>query len=490
MNGPADITLFFGRLHPLLVHLPIGLIVLLAWLELLAFSRRFSQANANAGLILAFAAPAALATALCGWLLSRAGGYDYRLLQWHKWTGIGTAAVCLLAASLYALNQKKLYRWCLFASAGVLTVASHLGGSLTHGSDYLVRYAPKPLRPWIAWLGGGRPAGAASTQALDPAKASAFSAVIQPIFDDKCLTCHGPEKSKAGLRLDSYAAMIKGGESGAAFVPGNAAGSLCLKRLLLPAEDENHMPPEGKPQPSADDITLLRWWIDAGTSADAKAADLKPPPAVARILGARFGAPQSEANRAALPSAGSPPPAPDLTLAEKLAGELGIAISLLAPNQPWLQCNAGIAATNFGDAQLARLTKLGPNLRWLDLAGTRVTDAGMASLAVMPNLTRLHLERSGITDAALAQVALLPNLEYLNLYGTAVTDAGLEPLRKMAHLNQLYLWQTKVTASGSQALVDARTDRAQIQQWEEEIQLLKARIRGSRLFVDLGVPQP
>jgi hypothetical protein len=284
--------------------------------------------------------------------------------------------------------------------------------------------------------------------------------------------------------------MIKGGESGAAFVSGNSAGSLCLKRLLLPAEDENHMPPEGKPQPSADDITLLRWWIDAGASADAKAADLKPPAAVARILGARLGAPQTEAHSAASPSAGSPPPAPDLALAEKLAGELGIAISLLDPNQPWLQCNAGIAGTNFGDVQLARLAALGPNLRWLDLAGTRVTDAGLASLAMMPHLTRLHLERSGTTDAGLIQVARLPDLEYLNLYGTAVTDAGLEPLRPMAHLNQLYLWQTKVTASGSQALVDARTDRAQIQQWEDEIQQLKARIRGSRLFVDLGVPQP
>ena len=94
MSGPSDISLFFGRLHPLLVHLPIGLIVLLALLEVLARSHRFKQANANAGLILALAVPASLVSVLCGWLLSLGGGYPDSLLQWHKWTGIATAAAC------------------------------------------------------------------------------------------------------------------------------------------------------------------------------------------------------------------------------------------------------------------------------------------------------------------------------------------------------------------------------------------------------------
>ena len=481
MSGPSEFSLFVGRLHPLLVHLPIGLIVLLACLEALARSRRFKSAGAGAGIVLALAAPAAIGTAFCGWLLSRGGGYDDHLLQWHKWTGIGTAAVCVLAAVLYRLNLKKPYRWCLFAGTAVLVVTSHFGGSLTHGSDYLVRYAPQPFR---SWLGGRAPAAA---KAGDPAKASAFAALVQPILNDKCVTCHGPEKSKGSLRLDVYAEALKGGDNGPAFVPGHSAESLLLKRLTLAEEDENHMPPDGKPQPSPEDLALLRWWIEAGASADARAADLKPPPDIARLIASRS-AGTAPAGKTAAAVAVAPPVAPDLALAEKLADEMDIAISRLAPNEPWLQCNASIAGTNFGDAQLARLAALGPAVRWLDLAGTRVTDAGLASLASMTNLIRLHLERSAVSDAGLAALSGLANLEYLNLYGTPVTDAGLEALRPLPRLKQLYLWQTKVTATGSQAFAETRLDRARIQQWETEIQQLQTRIRDARLSVDIGVP--
>src|SRR5580765_3824261 len=139
-------TQFFGHLHPLLVHLPIGLIVLLAILEWLARYPRFKGANASARFILALAIPLAIFTALCGWLLSIGGTYGDRLLQLHKWTGIGTAAACAIAGLFYWLDCKRLYRFSLFSTILVLVIASHFGGSLTHGSDYLVRFAPGPLR--------------------------------------------------------------------------------------------------------------------------------------------------------------------------------------------------------------------------------------------------------------------------------------------------------------------------------------------------------
>ena len=149
MSGPPEVALFFGRLHVLLVHMPIGLIILLAALEVLARTPRFKHANVNSGIILGFAVPLALLTALLGWLLSLGGGYQDRLLQLHKWTGIGTAAILLIAGVLYRLDLKRPYRLSLFTSILTLVVASHFGGSLTHGSDYLVHYAPGPLRAWL-----------------------------------------------------------------------------------------------------------------------------------------------------------------------------------------------------------------------------------------------------------------------------------------------------------------------------------------------------
>jgi len=200
MNAPPDIVLFFGRLHPVLVHLPIGFIVLLAALELLALFPRFAHANHSAGIILAMAAPVAVVTALCGWLLSRGGGYDTRLLWWHQWTGISTAAACLAAGFLYSTNRQRAYRWCLFSTLPLLLVASHFGGSLTHGSDYLFRYAPALLR---TFLNGGAQPTPGQRDARQWPDLPVFGGIIQPVLQRDCTSCHGPEKAKAGLRLDS-----------------------------------------------------------------------------------------------------------------------------------------------------------------------------------------------------------------------------------------------------------------------------------------------
>jgi YHS domain-containing protein len=129
-------------------------------------------------------------------------------------------------------------------------------------------------------------------------------------------------------------------------------------------------------------------------------------------------------------------------------------------------------------------------MRWLDLAGTAVSDAGLARLSDMPNLIRLHLERTRIGDAGLARLATLNQLEYLNLYGTEITDAGLEQLQDLPKLKQIYLWQTKVTPEAGKSFAEAHTDHDQLQHWQEEIDQLNAKIRDAHISVDLGTMQP
>jgi YHS domain-containing protein len=314
-----------------------------------------------------------------------------------------------------------------------------------------------------------------------------YSAAVQPILNQYCGSCHGHEKVKGGLRLHSFEALRKGGDSGPALQPGDASGSLLLRRILLPLSHDDHMPPEGKPQPTADDVALLRWWIDAGAPADKTAADLKPPPEIQRVLQSKAPAPAVAPPRDGAP-ARLEPLGSALPLPEQLADELGIAITALSEKDPWLQGNASVAGTNFGDTDLARLTPLALNLRWLDLAGTRITDSGLVVVAGMTNLTRLHLERTVVTDDGLAHLAGLRELEYLNLYGTAVTDAGLAHLQPLGKLRRLYLWQTGVTPEAAAAFADRLTDREQIRRWQEEIAALQARLLGARVTVALGAP--
>ncbi len=476
MSSSPEMTQFFGHLHPLLVHLPIGLIVLLAFLEWLARFPRFKNANASSRFILALAVPLALSTALCGWLLSLGGSYGDRLLQWHKWTGIATAAACALAGLFYWLDLKRLYRLCLFSTMIVLVFASHFGGSLTHGSDYLVRYAPKSL---LALFGHGP----TEKNVKSIPEMQAFADVIQPLLRQQCVACHGPEKSESELRLDSLAGLLKGGKSGPVLVAGKPAESTLLKRLRLPLHEKEHMPPEGKPQPAPDQISLVQWWIDAGAPTDKKIALLKPPARILRLLQTRYGEPATVANKV------MPKPLTQVRpLMEKIADELNIAVTTLSPNEPWLQCNASIAGTNFGDAELAKLTPVAANLRWLDLAGTKVSDAGLAQIAAMPNLVRLHLERTSISDAGLARLASLAELEYLNLYGTDITDSGLAQLQILPKLKQLYLWQTKVSPAAAKAFSETLTDSDQLQSWQNEIEQIKAKIKNEQLAVDVGAP--
>lgn len=87
MTEPSNFGLFIGRFHIILLHLPIGFLLLLAGLELAARLPRFRNANASAGYILVLAAPASVLTAGCGWLLAGSGGYDAQLLFWHRWLG-------------------------------------------------------------------------------------------------------------------------------------------------------------------------------------------------------------------------------------------------------------------------------------------------------------------------------------------------------------------------------------------------------------------
>jgi uncharacterized membrane protein len=469
-----EIILFLGRFHPLLVHLPIGFLCLLGLLEVFARFPRLKMLAHGRGVILALALVAAVVTTVCGLMLSQAGGYDPALLQSHQWAGIAVAVGCLLAGFAHWRGLTRVYYGSLVTALGVMVLASHYGGSITHGRDYLTRYAPKPLREW---LGEGN--ASVPVKVVNVEEAVVFTQVVQPILREKCAGCHNASKLKGGLRVDSLDMLFKGGRSGPVIEKGNAAKSRLVHYIQLPVTDEKHMPPAGKPQPSEDEIAVLTWWIDAGASADKTVAALKPTVIAMRALEAMFGAAEPEE---------PPQKLSELQpVVEKLGAELGVTISPLAQNEPWLNCNAR-PNKNFGDAELAKLELLKANLQWLDLGGTKVTDVGVAHVAGMKHLTRLHLEHTAITDASLACITKLRHLEYLNLYGTAVTDAGLPFLCRLADLQKLFLWQTKVTPDAARQFAADFTDKRKIQRWRQDIEDIKAKIRRATIDVNTGAP--
>ena len=487
----ADWSLFLGRFHPLLVHLPIGLVIGLVFLELVAvFRPRRAVVRAASGPLLALLVPTTLAAAVSGWLLAAPGGYDEALLRNHRIAGLVIAALTGLMAAAHVLRRSGLYRFFLALCFAVLLPASHYGGSLTHGRDYLTRYAP----PWMKhWLGLRQPVPptAQSSAPIDPVAFDVYQHGIQPLFDRYCVSCHGAEKARAGLRLDHAAALWAGGDSGPALVPGQPEASLLLQRMRLPLDHDDHMPPEGKPQPEPADLALLEWWILAGAPTNQTLAELQAPEAIRTLLlrPSASAPPQSPSQGPSSAHPSLPPLETLLSKIETLSTTLAISIAPLTPTEPWLQVNAAVAGTHFTDAHLARLAdELGQHIRWLDLSGTGITDSGLVHLTAMPHLERLQLDRTAITDAGLASLKPLRELESLNLYGTRITDAGLTTLAELPRLRRLYLWQTRVGPEAVQALIQARAHRPELHTWQQQLAQLQARLEQAQLIVETGAP--
>lgn len=187
-----------GRMHPMLLHLPIGLLILAGILWV--FRKEFEGTNFPKlfSFLLSLTALTAALTALMGFFLSREEGYTAELLNWHKYTGIGLS---FLAYGLVLLNQhfihrKKLINIALLISTVLLIVTGHLGASLTHGEDYLF-----PNKDTNALL----------TITEDT---PVFEAAIQPILKAKCFQCHNEQKTKGELLMTTLTGLLKGGKNG------------------------------------------------------------------------------------------------------------------------------------------------------------------------------------------------------------------------------------------------------------------------------------
>jgi uncharacterized membrane protein len=274
-------VLFFGHFHPLLVHLPIGCLVLLGILEILANFTRWKGAAQNSRLILGFVCVTSVVSALFGWMLAKAGGYEPQLLKWHQAAGFGVAGAALATLLLCHLEWRRAYRVCLAVTLALLAIGSDLGGSLTHGHDFITRYAPQPVR---AMLGLSTTERTTVKAGWPPMQMPVFAGVVEPILRERCSACHGPDKQKAELRLDTLEGLLRGGQDGPVIKAGLAKDSPLIQCMLSPLDADGHMPPEDDPQPTAEEISLLEWWINDGAPASTKVIDLKPKPEIQRLL--------------------------------------------------------------------------------------------------------------------------------------------------------------------------------------------------------------
>ncbi len=460
----SDWTLFFGRFHPILVHFPIGFLLLGFLLELAGRSGKVEVSRSSLTFIYLLSAIGATFACIAGYLLSLSGGYEEELLSSHMWRGIGVA---LFSWLLWAIRSdrfaEKLKKGSVLVTPLLVFLVilvfstGHLGGALTHGDGYVFQYAPEPFRTWF----GGDEAG--TVVEIKPlanvSQAVVYHDIVQPILDTKCVQCHGAKKSKGDLRLDNLSQIMKGGENGMVVEKGKGKTSELVARALLPLSDDGHMPPKGKQQLTDEQILLLTWWIDNGADGEKKVADFEADELVAKALEGlgETGDAAPSPGRASETFLAALNPAPASAESVENLRKAGLLVSTLASENNCLEVSA-VNAPDFSDEKSKLLVQIKDQLVWLKLGRTGITDEALKNIGQLTNLTKLNLEYNAVSSKGLENLLALQHLEYLNVIGTKLDDAGLNQLAGIKSLKHIYIWQSGVTESGLAAIREKRPD--------------------------------
>ncbi len=425
------ITEFIGHLHPALVHLPIGILLIGLLLMWLSGKKKYNISPQVISIVLLIGAISAIVACITGYILSRSDDYNSSAVSWHMWMGI---SVAFISICLYMMVvNKPINKSSIIISIALcilIFVTGHLGGQITHGSNFLS----------FSLIRSADSISIDAKPITNVQEAKVYRDIVQPVFYKECYSCHGPNKQKGGLRLDKFNFIMKGGKDGKIIDEDNADSSELIKRLLLPKEDEHHMPPKQKAQLNEKQIALLHWWIQQGADTGKKVKELQQPEKLKPFLLAL----QSDHIEIKAP-ANIPEKLVEKT-DEKAIQKLkdkGVIVLPVAQNSNYVMANF-VTATGIKNNDLNLLLPIKKQLVWLKIGDTKISDSALNYIGQCTNLTLLQLNNTNITDAGLLKLKNLEQLQSLNLVGTKVSTAGIVALKSLKKLQSLYLYQTEV----------------------------------------------
>jgi len=445
-----------GRMHPLILHFPLVLVVLYALTTLIA---GFKKENNNeifrnlTGFLLLLAALTSVLTSLAGLFLSREDGYDAEALFWHKWSG---AAISFFTLGWYyfgkQVQSKKIASVLTSAIALLLIIfAGHQGAGITHGQNFLLApMLPEKKQPVVS-----------------PEEAFVFADMVKPILRAKCESCHNDKKAKGELIMETEASLLKGGKSGELWDSTAADLGLMLRRVHLPMEAKKHMPPQGKPQLTEEEIEIITQWIRKGSDFKLRVAELSPSDTLRQIANRIFTA--AEMAEYDFDEA-------DPSVIEKLNSESRV-VSSEALGSPALAVNF-FNSRLFNSDQLKDLTKVKKQIVTLDLSRMPLKDEDIKVISEFENLRRLNLSFTGISGAVLPELKKLKFLKTLSLTGTKVNAEQLKELQSFTALKTVYTWNTPV----------AKTDIEKLQEEVKNIRFETGFKGGDTMILKLSPP--
>ncbi|MEP7321316.1 MAG: c-type cytochrome domain-containing protein [Saprospiraceae bacterium] len=444
VHSIPELIIDFGKIHPLVLHFPIAFILLVFVFELAQLYFSISFAEKYILVLLEAAALSGFFSVITGFLLNATGEYSGGLVLDHFMAGCITAALMWFSIGVYLIGRINprfyaLYSISLLASVLATAYTGHLGGSITHGKDYLPDYSQ---------VLSSKPKDSIEIVPVN----SLYHDVIAPILEMKCISCHNDLKAKGGLSIKTYTQLFKAGESNLmGITAGDALKSEIYNRIILPVDHKDHMPPEGKSPMTKDEIELIKYWIDSMAREDFLIQDTSSGEKINLVLNREipriqkfrkqlqlskmeFGAIQSELDKIGKKIG------VDFIKDHEEEGNLFVIQSKFPPSP-------------FSNDQLYLLKPYLELFSKVSLISTAIDDDGLYYLAQMPNLKKLYLQKSKVNGSGLIYLRSLKQLEVLNLSFTKVDDQGAMFLMTFPeNLKKVFLYRTKTSKEVADAV--------------------------------------
>lgn len=435
----ANIFTFAGHLHPLIVHLPIGFILLAAVFNILSYKKKYENLKPAVSVTLLIGFISAATACIFGYVLSLSGDYDKAVLSHHKFSGI---VLTLISGLLYAITTDRfkkelsmpgmLFSFMLIGLVGLMSYSGHQGANLTHGNDYLtVRTLMQEVRD--------KPVSVQS--------AMIYEDVVGPILQKKCSQCHQDGKLKGRFSVENLQTLLKGGKNGPAVVAGNPVESELYKRVTLGADDKDFMPADGKPPLTKTEIKIIKWWIEkAGAVQGKNMAQLKNTDSIKQQIGAYLGFIKDEGSegeeKGFIQAVNPDIPLNVDTLAIGRLRAKGLMVRMMLKKPAMLDITLPEKSGLKIEQIKNDLVPLAKNVVWLNLSGNDFTDNDLVILRSFANLEKLRIGKNPVTDGVSNNLASLKHLEAVNLNQTKITDLAVNNLKKNPAIKRIYTWGT------------------------------------------------
>lgn len=409
---------FIGQFHPLLIHLPIGILISgvgLYWYDLFSKKRTL---HSGIEILILFSAIFGIISVITGLILSNTNDYDKDLLVKHQYSGIIlTIFIVAFYISLKSEKVNQSLRSALSIGNIILVfLTGHFGGTITHGA-LEVKISPKELKK--------------SYQFNDTL--AVFTSMVQPILAEKCASCHGEEKQKGNLRLDNYANLVKGGKNGHTIDV--YTKNEIIKRIVLSTDDEKHMPPKARTQLSSEENNIIHWWIQHGANEQLKIHEASKNDTLLAFIKSKQ---QIKNDNENIPFA-------DPKAIRELS-QIGSVIYSIEKNSPYLYVNLQNVKTDTS-ILFSNLSIISPNIIELKISGKKLNSDLLKMICGMKNIEKLDLSGCDVEDNITKFISLPSTLKMINLSNSKINQDNLFKMITNPGLEKVFAYNIDIDSS-------------------------------------------